>query len=144
VQRQDRGFALLGAMMVLLIMAGFLGLMADTAHLQFARQRAQTAADAAAIAALHELEQGNTGGMLEAARGDAGRNGVKNGENGVSIDVHCPPLSGDHVSDTEAVEATVSQRSPTLFMGMFGQYTVGVGARAVAIRGADGRATLGE
>ena len=144
MDRRDRGFALLSSMIALLIMAGFLGLMADTAHLQLARQQAQTAADAAAIAALHELDRGNTGGMLEAARGDAARNGLKHGENGVVIDVHCPPMTGDRTSDTNAVEATVRQQAPTLFMGMFGQSSVGVAARAVAIKGAGGRATLGE
>jgi len=127
-------------MIVLVMLCGFLGLMADTAQLQYVRMRAQTAADAAAVAALHEMRGGNAVSMQAAAVDDAARNGVK----GATIQVNCPPLSGEHSGDTTAVEARIVERTPTLFMAIFGHSSVTVLARAVAIADAKGGVTLGE
>jgi uncharacterized membrane protein len=144
VRTAERGFVMLSAMMILVIVAGFLGLMADTASLQYTRQKAQNAADAAAIAAYHEFRRGNTGGMIEAARGDAARNGLREGVDGTRVEVSAPPKIGEFSADSSAVEATVSQEAPTLFMRMFGPSAVFVSARAVAVAGANGGVTLGE
>lgn len=129
-------------MIVLAVLAGFLGIVSDTAHLQAVRQQAQTAADAAAVGALREMPAGGVE-MLAAARADAARNGMPESD-GVRVEVANPPRVGDFAGDTAAVEATVTRVAPTLFMGIFGQERVTVAGRSVAIRGQDGRVTLGE
>jgi uncharacterized membrane protein len=141
--RADRGFVLISAMLIMLMLAGFLGLMADTANLQLARQRTQTAADAAAIAAWHELQRGNTAGMLRAAEGDAARNGVRPGDS-THLEIHCPPVTGDFAANPSAVEASIVAQAPTMFMRIFGQNAITIHSRAVAIGGRSGSATLGE
>ena len=141
--RSDRGFVLISAMLIMFMLAGFLGLMTDTANLQLARQRTQTAADVAAVAAWHELQRGNTAGMLKAAENDAARNGVRSGDS-AQLEIHCPPVAGDFAANPGAVEASIVAQSPTTFMRIFGQSAVTVRARAVAIAGRTGSATLGE
>ena len=134
---------LIVAVLILLVFSGLIGLVTDTANLQVARQRAQTAADAAAIAAWHEFHNGNTAGMLRAAEGDAARNGVTAGEM-AKIEVHCPPQVGDYSTDSNAVEASIVVQAPTIFMRVFGKSAVTVRARAVALAAQSGLVTLGE
>ncbi len=129
-------------MLMLFLLAGLLGLLADTAHLQYARQRTQTAADAAAISAYLEFEKGDTAGMRLAAQADAARNGLAGDR--VQVEVHCPPLRGEHAADNSAVEVSIVEEAPTLLMGIFGHSAVTVAARAVAMKGSNGRVTLGE
>jgi uncharacterized membrane protein len=132
----------LSSLIILLMAAGFLALIADTAHLQYARQRAQTAADAAAITALYEVEHGNSFGMRRAAELDAARNGVA-GES-ATVEINYPPLSGEYASDLKAVEARISNPAPG-FLARILRLNPGVaGARAVAIRAASGRVVLAE
>ncbi len=138
--RENRGFVLLSGMLILLIMACFVGLITDTANLQCTRLRTQTAADAAAIAAWQEMHRGNTGGMQRAAESDAARNGASKAR----VELNSPPRAGSFAADPGAVEARVVQQNPTLFMRIFGRTTVAVEARAVAIAGRSGGVTLGE
>ena len=138
--RRDKGFVLISALIILTVLCGFLGLMTDTAHVQYVRQRAQTAADAAAVAAYLEMQKGNTGGMRPAALADAIRNGAISPE----VAVFCPPSSGNFTKDTTAVEAVVTELSPTFFMRILGSEAVTVTARAVAVRDPKGGVTLGE
>lgn len=139
----DRGFVLLCGFLILLLTAGFMALVADTANLQAARLRVQTAADAAAVSAFYQLRAGNTGGMLVAAKRDGGRNGVRESD-GAVYTVNCPPQTGAFAEDTGAVEITVAYPSPALLMRMFGAKDVVVTGRAVATSGLNGRPTLGE
>jgi hypothetical protein len=127
-------------MLILLMLCGFLGLMTDTARLQYARTRAQTAADAAAVAAYLEMRKGNTAGMQPAAQADAARNGLPL----ASVAIDYPPRIGAYAADTSAVEARITEHSPAMFMRMFGQSSVTVTARAVAIPHPTGGVTLGE
>ncbi len=139
----ERGFVLISALLLLILIAAVTGIFTETAQLQQARQMAQTAADAAAVAACFEMRKGNTSGMRAAAEADAARNGFSS-ERGASVVVHTPPMSGEFQANTGAVEVELSVEQPLILMKMFGPSTVRIAARAVATAGAAGQVTLGE
>lgn len=126
VERQ-RGFVLLSAAVLITVLALFFGFILDTGYLQTTRQRAQIAADAAAVAAAHAIRESSR--PLEAAQRDA----TVNGFNPKDIVVQSPPLTGKFVGNTKAVEVSVSRRTPTFFMGLVNKGEVTVSARSVAI-----------
>ena len=66
---------------------------------------------------------------------DSGLNGFSNGSNGVTVTINIPPLSGSYTTSGKAVEAIVTQSTPTYFMRMFGVNAVSVAARSVAAEG---------
>src|SRR5262249_30353480 len=98
------------------------------------RRRAQTAADAAALAGAEQLWRAGTTQVVSAANSAAAANGFTNapGPKGTTVTVNNPPTSGYYTSDSSYVEAIISQDRPTLFMGVLGLSTGRASARAVA------------
>ena len=118
----------------LVVMVGFAGLSIDVGYLQWQKRRIQSAADAAAMGGLRELELGQTD-LVAAGRYDAGLNGFKNGVNNTTVTVNNPPTLGSYKGDTLAVEGIVQRKVPTYFMQIFGQKSVTITARGVAKTG---------
>ena len=78
VSRKDTGrsgFVLLTSAVSMIVVIGFLGLAMDVGYLQVMRMRAQVAADAGALAAGHEILNGNTSQITTSACNDASLNG---------------------------------------------------------------------
>lgn len=117
--------------LVLVVLLGFTGLAIDVGHLQFAKRQAHSAADAAAMGALRELEKGNVDSLALAGRNDASLNGYTNGQNSTTVAINNPPSRGNYQGDASAVEAIVTRTVPTFFMMIFGQNGVTVAARSV-------------
>lgn len=114
---------------VLLLMAG---LSVDVGIVLTQRTQAQTAADAAALAAAIELLQGGSAAdAIAEAQATAADNGFEDGVNGTEVTVSVPPTSGDRAGDSNFVEVTVHRDIPMLFMSLVVEETP-VGARAVA------------
>jgi hypothetical protein len=130
--KSEEGQALVLTAICMTVLMGFLGLGIDVGLLFQARQRVQTAADAAAIAAaLDYLYNGSATTAQAAGQAAATANGFTNGSNGVQVTINVPPASGPDQSGNFA-EAVITDPSPTNFMPLFGFSTITVAGRAVA------------
>jgi hypothetical protein len=130
---------------LIVILMGCASLAIDVGFLWGARERMQTAADAAAVAASDALLGGGSGNITTAGRASTAQNGFTNGlgttgnTNLVGITVNQPPASGAFTSNAQAVEVIVQQTQPSMFMSVMGVSSVAVAARAVALpTGSDG------
>ena len=127
----QRGFMTLTYALVITGLVGFAGLAIDVGYLQVVKRQAQSAADAAAMGALRELELGNTGNLTLAGQNDAGLNGFTDGQKNTTVTINNPPLAGAYQGNNTAVEAVIHRTLPTFFMLIFGQTGVAISARAV-------------
>src|SRR3979409_2621085 len=82
--RDQRGQTIVITALMLTVLLGFFGLVADVGWLQINIVRAQRAADAAALAGAPYLP-GNVAGAVTAAQNEATKNGFTNGVNGVVV-----------------------------------------------------------
>src|SRR5579863_5588984 len=130
-RERRRGFVGITTALVITGMLAFTGLAFDVGYLQWRRTGIQSAADAAVMGALRELELGNTGNINAAGLNDAALNGYTNGANGATVTINSPPLSGGYKGDSRAVEAIVSRTVPTFFMMILGANSLQISARAV-------------
>lgn len=135
--RSEQGSILIMTSVSMVVLIGLMGLAIDVGSLYHQRRVLQTAADAGALGGGAEIYRGKTGLITGSVRSATAQNGYTHDQNGVTVTVHHPPISGFHIGDPEAVEVVVAQPSPTYFMRVFGWSTVGVGARAVAWAGAN-------
>jgi Flp pilus assembly protein TadG len=117
--------------MALVGLLGFAAMALDVGFLWAIRRQMQTAADAAAIAGAREIALKQTD-VTAAAQGDASENGFTNGANNVTVTVKNPPATGSYAGAWDGVEAIVSQKEPTFFLGALGIKSVNLSARAVA------------
>jgi hypothetical protein len=125
------------------ILLGFVGMATDVGILLYEKRVLQTAADAAAVGGATEVPYipQNASAVTTAATKDATMNGITagtvstpNGSVVTTLTVNNPPLYGPHsgASNTNYVEAIVTQTEPVFFMRLFGKSSVMVTARAVA------------
>src|SRR5260370_7647345 len=132
-KNNKRGVVLLTAVGMMFVLLAFVGLAFDVGYLQWSRRRAQTAADAAAVAGAWAVVQGDT--VTTSGRNGSADNGFKDSTNGVTVTINKPPTGGSYTSDTTAVEPVVSQDAPAFFMRILGFNTLPVRARPVARAG---------
>jgi hypothetical protein len=126
----NRGQVLVLATISIAVLLGLVGLSTDVGMLWRTRREAQTAADAAAVAASKALGQGLS--VATAATQMTSLNGLTNGANGVTVAVNNPPLSGTYAGNSNYVETVVTQSANTYFLRALGYTTINVKARAVA------------
>ena len=98
------------------------GLALDTGEVYEDYRRAQTAADAAALAGAFERFYGRTGSIQSAAQAAAADNGFTHGVDGIDVVVNHPPATAGnpYLNDDFSVEVVISQPSPTFFLGVLG------------------------
>ena len=128
-RRAEAGQAIVVVALALVAILGILGLATDMGYMRYTKRQLQTAADAAAMAGASELPYGD---VTTGAQADSAANGFTNGTNGATVTVNNPPLSGQHIGDSNYVEAIVAKATPTFFAKAFGVKTVTLQARAVA------------
>jgi hypothetical protein len=131
LHRNSRGFVGITTALVITGMLAFTGLVFDVGYIQWSKMNLQTAADAAAMGGLRELELGNATTIVAAGLNDAALNGFTNGSGNTAVTINNPPLSGSYAGDPRAVEAIVSRRIPTFFMMILGANSLQISARAV-------------
>jgi hypothetical protein len=129
------GFVLITMLCCVVVLVAFLGLGIDTGYLELVKTRMQTAADAAALGGAQEIKMNGAANVVAAARADAALNGFTDGQGGVTVTVHNPPLGGYSTADSTGVEVAVAQQVSTFFMGLVGSSSVNLQARAVARQG---------
>jgi hypothetical protein len=128
------GYILVTGSLLAFLLFGFMGLAVDAGYLQWVKRRMQSAADAAAVAAVMELKA-TSGRQVSAGQGDASLNGFTDGTNNVTVTINVPPASGSYAGVNTAAEAIISQPVPTYFMGILGFSTVTLRSRAVGALG---------
>src|SRR4051812_38135620 len=130
-RKGTRGFVGITTALIITGMLAFTGLAFDVGYIEWSRMNVQSAADAAAMGALRELELGNTNTIAMAGLNDAALNGYTNGVRNTTVAINSPPLSGSYAGDSHAVEAVVSRTIPTFFMMIVGANSLQISARAV-------------
>lgn len=129
---KQRGFLTVTYALVITVLLGFSGLAVDVGYMQWSKRRTQSAADAAAMGALRELELGHTSNISPAGLNDAALNGFTDGQNNTTVHINQPPVHGTYAGNANAVEADISRTIPAFFMMIFGQNSVSVSAHSVA------------
>lgn len=128
----------------LIAIVSFVALSLDGGMLMDKRRQSQSASDAAALAAAHELyanwwvngytNQGldPTGSAKAAAKAAAAANGFVDGVNGCTVTVNIPPLSGPFTGKPCHTEVIISQTQKRYFSRIFGADDVNYGSRSVS------------
>ncbi len=130
--KDESGQALVMTAFFMTMLLAFMALALDSGTLFRARRRAQTAADAAAMAAALDYKYvRNVPHAQNEAYTATAANGYTNGSNGVVVTV-TQQNAGVYTGCVDCFEARVTVPNPTTFMGMFGIGSVNVAARAVA------------
>jgi Flp pilus assembly protein TadG len=119
-----------------LLALGFMALAIDTGYFFREKRMAQTAADAAAIAAAEESTAGDSGNMQAAANAMAKMNGFDAGAamNPATVQINSPPKYGSYSGSSGYTEVVVTRQIPTLLLGAFipSKSALKVSARAVS------------
>src|SRR5205085_10509352 len=93
-RRGERGTLLLLAAGMMFVLMAFVGLAFDVGFMQWSRRRAQTAADAGALAGAWALQLG--GVVTTDGKDGSAVNGFTDGTNGVTVTINNPPASGSY------------------------------------------------
>jgi hypothetical protein len=128
----EHGQALVLTAVALIALCAVVGLAFDIGYLFDDKRRAQTAADAAALAGAREWRKAGNAGVVAAANAGAATNGFTNGQNGTDVVVNIPPTSGYYANNPSFLETIVTRSRPTLFLGIVNFQSGTVRARAVA------------
>jgi Flp pilus assembly protein TadG len=135
ITRTKKGIALPMMAVLAFVFLAFLGLVFDGGLLYFKKRWMQSAADAAAYGAAHEIlreRQGKTkGDIVATGREDAARNGFTDGEAQTTVTINNPPTAGPN-QNNGFVEAIIEQTAPTYFIRAINVDAATVSARAVA------------
>lgn len=121
--------------LILTVLLAFVSIASDFGLFQNDRRKMQNAADSAAMAGEQEINAGNAGAAVAAAKHDAALNGYTDGASQITVTVNNPPLNGPHSGDSNAVEVIVSRVQPTMLLKFVNISTIKISARAVAIEG---------
>ena len=132
VAASARGQVIVLICVSLIALVGMVAVVSDFSFMQHQRNMMQTAADSAAMAGAEEL---NYGDLVVAGKADAASNGYTDGTNNVTVSMNNPPSTGPNASNSEYVEAIVSEPAPTYFLRVLGVNSMTVSARAVAYEG---------
>ena len=120
------------AVVSLLALLAMAGLALDTGKVYSDYRRAQTAADAAALAGAFEKFYGRDTTIISAANTESITNGFTHGEAGINVEINHPPLSGFYTGDPFSVEVIIRQPTLTFFSQVLGIDSIPYKVRAVA------------
>ncbi|MBI5085065.1 MAG: hypothetical protein HZB13_10775 [Acidobacteria bacterium] len=134
--RKQSGQVLLIGTLVGTMLFAMVGLALDTGFLYYQKRKIQSAADAAAIAAILELNTGVAANFVQAGREDAKLNGFEHGVDNVTTTLNRPPTGGPHAGDSQYVEAVVTKNVKTYFLSLLSLGSMTVAAKAEARMGA--------
>ncbi|MBI5085062.1 MAG: hypothetical protein HZB13_10760 [Acidobacteria bacterium] len=131
-RRRRSGQVLLIGTVAGTMLFGMVGLGLDVGYVYYQKRKVQSAADAAAIAAILEMSRSPAGNYVQAGRDDAKLNGFENGVGGVTTDLTTPPAGGPHAGNPQYVEAVVTKDVKTYFLGLLNLSAMRVTAKAEA------------
>jgi Flp pilus assembly protein TadG len=124
-------------------LVGFAALGTEVAEWYSIRRTMQGAADSAAYsAALAKWNGANSSAFTSEGHSVAGSYGFVDGTNGAVVTINNPPASGNHTTDSHAVEVIVSRPQPLQLARMFLGNSPTLTARAVATLNPNGSACV--
>src|SRR5208283_3115149 len=130
VHKAQRGQVMVLVALSVIVLLGFMGLATDLGVLWAVRRKAQTAADAAAVAGANATLGSDSAAYSTAATDVAALNGFTNGANGTTITVSQPDPSG-YPSGTY-VQVNITKSMSTYFLGVLGYKTIPITVSALA------------
>ena len=137
--RDRSGTVTVTVALALSALVGFAALGTEVAAWYVTKRTMQGAADSAAYsAAMAKAVGAPAADYLSEAKSIAGGYGYVDGSNGVTITVNSPPASGNHTTDTSAVEVIITRSQPLVLANLFLHAPPTLQARAVASPGASG------
>lgn len=131
-RKSQRGFTLVLFASAAATMIGFTGLAVDVGYAMHQKRYMQAAADAGALAAAHEIANGNTTTYATAAKNDTALNGFTDGVNNTVVSVTRGPSAGNYSGNNNYVEVTIYQPQNAWFMQFFGVTSIPTKVRSVA------------
>ncbi len=123
----------------LTVLIGTVGLGTEGTFLIYKHRQMQAVADSAALSGAMALSQAYPRDPVSEARAVAARLGFEHGVDQATVTVNVPPLSGAQAGNADAVEVIIAQPQDLSIMRLFGDNTVNVGTRSVAVRSDTGR-----
>ncbi len=120
--RARRGQITILVAISLTVLLGFVGLATDVGVLWAIKRKAQTAADAAAVAGLNATETTDSSAYSTAATDVATLNGFTTGSQNTTVSVTEP--TGSSCPGGTCVQVTITRSVPTYFLGVLGYKTV--------------------
>ncbi len=118
---------------LLSVSIGTVGLGTDYGLWVYSHQRAQQAADSAAVSAGTMVSSGQSDRIARQASAVAAAYGFDNGTEGQTVTVNWPPTSGKYSGKSYAVEVIVQQEQQRLFSASWTESAPTVIGRAVAL-----------
>lgn len=137
--RSERGSVAVQIGVGLVVLVGMAGLGTESTYLLYKHRQMQAVADSAALSGAMALSQPFPRDPQSEARAVAARLGYVHGAQQVAVTVNVPPVSGLQAGNSGAVEVIVAQPQDLSIMQLFGNDSVNVGTRSVAIRNDTGR-----
>jgi Flp pilus assembly protein TadG len=137
--RDESGNYIIITALLMPVLVGVVGLGTDYGLWSHTHRLMQSAADSGAVSAATAYAMGNTGGLATQANAVASSYGFVNGQNGVSIAVNRPPLSGNNTKNQKAIEVIIRQPSSAFFSAVLQPQQFDITARSVAIGNGDGK-----
>jgi len=128
--RAQQGQVMVLVALSVVVLLGFMGLATDLGVLWATRRRAQTAADAAAVAGANATLGSDSSAYSTAATDVASLNGFTDGSQSTSITVSQPSPSG-YPSGTY-VQVNITKTVSTYFLGVLGYRTIPITVTALA------------
>ena len=124
-------------------LVGFAALGTEVAEWYWIRRTMQGAVDSAAFsAALAKWNGASTTASTSEGTSVAASYGFVDGTNGAVVTINIPPVSGNHTTDSNAVEAIVSRPQPLQLARLFLANSPTLTARAVATLNPNGSACV--
>lgn len=141
--RDERGISLVLTSLMMTALLVFVAFGVDLTHAREVRRQAQTAADAAALAAVQSLPNevlAIARELLESGGSSSTPDPVararayvaSNGFDPDAASYHYPPASGNHAGDDDCFEVVVRENITTIFGGVANTANIDIETRAVA------------
>ena len=131
-RRDERGTFVIIAAVAMPVLIGIVGLGAEVSLWHTMQQKQQNAADSSALTAATAYYLDSASSANTYARSVSATYGYIHGENGTTITVNRPPLTGNYTTKNLAVEVIVEQTQSRLFSKFFINNAQVIKARAVA------------
>ncbi|MBB4370095.1 Flp pilus assembly protein TadG [Bradyrhizobium sp. cir1] len=129
--RDQSGSYVIVSALLMPVLVGTAGLGTEVGWWYYKHKNMQSAADSGAVSAATAASAGTD--FLSEARAVTANYGYANGASNVTVTVNQPPKTGNHASNSQAIEVIVSQPQQRLLSALFGSDPVQITARSVAL-----------
>jgi len=129
--RDQSGSYVIISALLMPVLVGTAGLGTEVGWWYYKHKNMQSAADSGAVSAATAASAGTD--PSSEAKAVTANYGYANGANNVTVTVNQPPKTGNHTSNSQAIEVIVSQPQQRLLSALFGSDPVLITARSVAL-----------